>query len=89
MRPIAAKAIRDFIGEPEPLAPRSVLVKICGITNLEDARAAIEAGADMLGFNFYRPSPRFIEPDAAREIITAVRAEIGQNDARAMMSACS
>lgn len=71
----ADKAIRDLIGEPEPLAPRSVLVKICGITNVEDARAAIEAGADMLGFNFYRPSPRFIEPDGAREIIASVRAE--------------
>ncbi|PYS65922.1 MAG: hypothetical protein DMF74_02505 [Acidobacteria bacterium] len=45
------------------------LIKICGITNLEDACAAIDAGADMLGFNFYRPSPRFIEPSHAREII--------------------
>src|SRR5439155_7691605 len=46
-----------------------VQIKICGITNLEDARAAIAAGADMLGFNFYRASPRFIEPDAAQTII--------------------
>ena len=45
------------------------LVKICGLTNLEDARAAVDAGADMLGFNFYRPSPRYIEPDVARLII--------------------
>ena len=49
------------------------LIKICGITNLEDARAAIAAGADMLGFNFYRPSPRFIEPSQAREIIGELR----------------
>lgn len=70
--PDPAKAIRDFISASEPLS-RSVLVKICGITNVEDARAAIEAGADMLGFNFYRPSPRFIEPKTAREIIDAVR----------------
>jgi phosphoribosylanthranilate isomerase len=46
-----------------------VFVKICGITNLEDARAAVDAGADALGFNFYRRSPRFIAPVDARDII--------------------
>jgi len=51
-------------------------IKICGITNLGDARAAILAGADMLGFNFYGPSPRFIEPQEVRLIIEATRAEI-------------
>lgn len=53
-----------------------VKVKICGITCLEDARSAIEAGADMLGFNFYRPSPRFIEPAEVKKILESLRGEI-------------
>ena len=44
-------------------------VKICGITRLEDAQLAVELGAAALGFNFYQPSPRFIEPANARAII--------------------
>jgi phosphoribosylanthranilate isomerase len=57
-------------------AQEVVKVKICGITNLEDARSAIEAGADMLGFNFYRPSPRFIEPAEVKKILESLRGEI-------------
>lgn len=52
-------------------------VKICGITRLEDALAAANAGADMLGFNFYKKTPRYLEPDAARKIADALRAEFG------------
>ena len=45
------------------------LVKVCGVTNVEDALAALDAGADMLGFNFYARSPRYITPAAARKIV--------------------
>jgi phosphoribosylanthranilate isomerase len=44
-------------------------VKICGITRLEDAQQAVDLGAAALGFNFYPPSPRYIEPAAARAIV--------------------
>lgn len=47
-------------------------IKICGITRVDDARLALEAGADAIGLNFYPASPRYVTPDAAREIAAAV-----------------
>lgn len=51
-------------------------VKICGIRSLEAAHAALDAGADFLGFNFVNESHRFINPIQAKEIINKVRDHI-------------
>lgn len=50
-----------------------MIVKICGITSLADALAALEAGADMLGFNFYPPSPRYLRPQDCARIQAALQ----------------
>lgn len=54
----------------------AVRVKICGITSREDALAAVEAGADLLGFNFHPRSPRYLRPEAVREIVRVLPPEV-------------
>jgi phosphoribosylanthranilate isomerase len=51
------------------------IIKICGIKTLKDAFAAIEAGTDYLGFNFYPKSVRFIEKEACAEITSVLKKE--------------
>jgi len=48
-------------------------VKICGITNIEDAQFCDEQGADFLGFNFVQSSPRFVQPEEAGRIQTRAK----------------
>lgn len=57
-------------------------IKICGITNLADARCAAEAGADLLGFVFYVHSARCVAPRQAVDIVRAIRCEFGDQAPR-------
>src|SRR5215207_1854691 len=47
-------------------------IKICGIKTVTDARAAMEAGADLIGFNFYPKSPRYIDAGRCRNIMSVM-----------------
>jgi len=67
-----------------------VRVKICGITNLADARRAVEGGADLLGFNFVASSPRYVTPARARRIVRKLPGNVSavgvfQNEKEAKM----
>ena len=72
-RPVAGPSGFPTAHSAVATADRSngIQIKICGVTNLNDARACVELGADMIGFNFYRKSPRYIEPAMVRRIMDA------------------
>lgn len=54
-----------------------MIVKVCGITRAEDAAAALDAGANAIGFNFYARSPRYLTPEAAAGIDTPGARRVG------------
>ena len=54
------------------MSTRTTKIKICGITNVEDALLSVTLGADALGFNFYKKSPRCITPENARHITNEI-----------------
>jgi phosphoribosylanthranilate isomerase len=57
------------IGNRQSAIGNHMKVKVCGITNHDDAELALDNGVDALGFNFFPPSPRYIRPEDARRII--------------------
>lgn len=62
----------DSMHVPLERAEHTVAVKICGVTSVADATACVDAGADAIGVNFFRGSPRHCDPATARRIVEAV-----------------
>ena len=62
------------------LATPPLLIKICGITNLEDALHAVSVGADLLGFILYPKSPRYVTPTQVGEIVSSVKAILSEKN---------
>jgi indole-3-glycerol phosphate synthase/phosphoribosylanthranilate isomerase len=76
-RPVAGRSALSTAHSAVATARRSnrLQIKICGVTNANDARVCAELGADMIGLNFYPRSPRYIEPKRARQIVGAMSAK--------------
>lgn len=60
-------------------------VKFCGFTNLEDAVAAVQLGADLLGFNFYAKSPRYISPQVCQTILQELEESVSASGRQVKM----
>lgn len=77
MNPVRDDPISAVFDERLNVAdPARVKIKICGITNAADAFAAIESGADILGFNFYRRSSRYIDMSEASQWLKQLPGEV-------------
>ena len=68
-RPMAGLAGVPTAHRAVATAQSAIQIKICGVTNANDARACVELGADMVGFNFYQKSPRYIQPAEVHRIL--------------------
>ena len=73
-RPVAGPTGVPTAHRAVATAQARIQIKICGVTNANDARACVELGADMIGFNFYPASPRYIEPTIVRRIVDTLPA---------------
>ena len=72
--PVVLPRAHNALAAADP--SNQIQIKICGVTNANDACACVELGADMIGFNFYRASSRYTEPAAVRRIVDALPTRI-------------